>query len=88
MVARSGLNMTIIMPHTAKSMTNPSGAMYFVSSKNEMSRPTISLKKATATAPRAAPSSVMTLPAAAAYAMPMNSPLPNFVGFSGSSYKE
>ncbi len=43
-------------------ITVPMGNMYLVSSKKVISRPTISEKKPIATAPRAAPSSVMMLP--------------------------
>ena len=69
-------------------MTQPTGNMYQVSSKKAISRPTMSLKKPMATAPRAAPSRVTMLPAPATKAMPMNSPLPKRVGRSSSAYRE
>ncbi len=41
-----------------------------------------------AATPRAAPRKVITEPAPAAQAMPMNRPLPNLVGWSDSLYRE
>ena len=59
--------------------------MYQVSSKNEISRPVMSLKNPIATAARAEPRRVTMLPAPATKAMPMKSPLPKRVGFSSAS---
>ena len=73
------------MSQMQNTMSAPRGSMYQVSSKKPMSTPPVNFLNmpAPATA-RADPRKVMTEPAPAVQAMPMNRPLPNRVGWSDS----
>ena len=74
-------------PHSSSTITTPTGSRNRLTSKKEISRPVSCRKKPMATAPRAAPSRVMMLPAPAVQAMPMNRPLPKRVLRPVGSYR-
>ena len=81
----SGLKKVMTMSQMRKTMSAPRGSMYQESSKKPISTPPVNFLNMPAPAtPRAAPRKVMTEPAPAIQAIPMNRPLPNRVGWSDS----